>query len=75
MRFNREMRDYVRKLLLTSIALNEISKYQELSYQKSVEIRKQHEEAYKKWLFYKNLQAELNKQTNRRWNNDKRNKI
>ena len=61
MRFNREMRDYVRKLLLTSIALNEISKYQELSYQKSIEIHKKHKEVYKKWLFYKNLQKELNK--------------
>ena len=36
-----------------------------ISYQKSIELRLAHEEAYKKWLFYKNLQQELSKPKSR----------
>ena len=63
---NREIRDYIKKLLEISIMLQKLAFAENISYQKSVELRLAHEEAYKKWLFYKNLQAELNKQSNRR---------
>ena len=48
---------YLKKLLETSIALNDLSKSENISYEKAVELRKQHQEVYNKWLFYKNLQA------------------
>lgn len=51
--------DYLKKLLEISIKLNELSKSDEISYEKAVELRKQHQEAYKKWVFYKNLQATI----------------
>ena len=50
---------YLKKLLETSIALNELSKSENISYEKAVELRRQHQEAYNKWLFYKNLQATI----------------
>ena len=53
--------DYLKKLLEISIALSELSHSNNVSYEKSIELRKQHEEAYKKWLFYKNLQKTMNK--------------
>ena len=51
--------DYLKKLLEISIALSELSHSNNVSYEKSIELRKQHEEAYKKWLFYKNLQKTM----------------
>ena len=51
--------DYLKKLLEISIKFNELSKSDEISYEKAVELRKQHQEAYKKWVFYKNLQATI----------------
>ena len=58
---NREMRDYIKKLMEISIMLQQSAVAEGISYQKSVELRQAHEEAYKKWLFYKNLQEELSK--------------
>ena len=51
--------DYLKKLLEISIALSELASSNNISYEKSIELRKQHEEAYKKWLFYKNLQKTM----------------
>ena len=51
--------DYLKKLLKISIKLNELSKSDKISYEKAVELRKQHQEAYKKWVFYKHLQATI----------------
>ena len=51
--------DYLKKLLEISINLNELSKSDKISYEKAVELRKQHQEAYKKWVFYKNLQTTI----------------
>ena len=39
--------------------INELSSSNNISYEKSIELRKQHEEVYKKWLFYKNLQKTM----------------
>ena len=50
---------YLKKLLEISIALNDLSKSDNISYEKAVELRKKHQEAYKKWVFYKNLQATI----------------
>jgi len=55
----RLLHDYLKKLLEISIALSELSHSDNISYEKAVELRKQHEEAYKKWLFYKNLQTTI----------------
>ena len=62
---NREIRDYIKKLLEISVMLQKLAFAEDISYQKSVELRLAHEEAYKKWLFYKNLQQELNKSKSR----------
>ena len=62
---SREMRDYIKKLLEISIMLQKLAFAEDLSYQKSVELRSAHEKAYKKWLFYKNLQQELSKSKSR----------
>ena len=62
---SREIRDYIKKLLEISIALQKLAFAEGISYQKSVELRLAHEEAYKKWLFYKNLQQELSKPKSR----------
>lgn len=62
---NREIRDYIKKLLEISIMLQKLAFAEGISYQKSVELRLAHEEAYKKWLFYKNLQQELSKPKSR----------
>ena len=51
--------DYLKKLLEISIKLNELSKSDKISYEKAVELRKQHQEADKKWVFYKNLQTTI----------------
>ena len=61
----REMRDYIKKLLEISIMLQKLAFNEDISYQKSVELRLAHKEAYKKWLFYKNLQQELSKPKSR----------
>lgn len=50
---------YLKKLLEISIALNDLSKSDNISYEKAVELRRQHQEAYNKWLFYKNLQTTI----------------
>ena len=60
-----EMRDYIKKLLEISIMLQKLAFAEDISYQKSVELRLAHEKAYKKWLFYKNLQQELSKPKSR----------
>ena len=62
---NREIRDYIKKLLEISVMLQKLAFAEGISYQKSVELRLAHEEAYKKWLFYKNLQHELSKPKSR----------
>lgn len=62
---NREIRDYIKKLLEISIMLQKLAFAEGISYQKSIELRSAHEEAYKKWLFYKNLQQELSKPKSR----------
>lgn len=62
---NREIRDYIKKLLEISIMLQKLAFTEGISYQKSIELRLAHEEAYKKWLFYKNLQKELSKPKSR----------
>ena len=62
---SREMRDYIKKLLEISIMLQKLACAEDLSYRKSVELRLAHEKAYKKWLFYKNLQQELSKSKSR----------
>ena len=51
--------DYLKKLLEISIKLNDLSKSDKISYEKAVELRKRHQEAYKKWIFYKNLQTTI----------------
>lgn len=61
----REMRDYINKLLEISLMLQKLAFSEDISYQKSVELRLAHEKAYKKWLFYKNLQQELSKSKSR----------
>ena len=58
---NREIRDYIEKLLEISLALQKLAFSEDISYQKSEELRSEHEKAYNKWLFYKNLQIELSK--------------
>ena len=50
---------YLKKLLEISIALNDLSKSENISYEKAVELRRQHQEAYNKWLFYKKLQSTI----------------
>ena len=62
---NREIRDYIKKLLEISVMLQKLAFAEGISYQKSIELRSAHEEAYKKWLFYKNLQLELSKSKSR----------
>jgi len=62
---SREMRDYIKKLMEISIMLQKLAFAEGISYQKSIELRLAHEEAYKKWLFYKNLQQELSKPKSR----------
>ena len=62
---SREMRDYIKKLLEISLMLQKLAFAENISYQKSVELRLAHKEAYKKWLFYKNLQQELSKPKSR----------
>lgn len=62
---NREIRDYIKKLLEISIMLQKLAFAEGISYKKSIELRSAHEEAYKKWLFYKNLQQELSKPKSR----------
>ena len=54
---------YLKKLLETSIALNDLSKSENISYEKAVELRQQHQEAYNKWLFYKNLQTTIRRKS------------
>ena len=56
---HRLLYDYLKKLLEISITLRELSSSNNISYEKSIELRKQHEEVYKKWLFYKNLQKTM----------------
>lgn len=59
---NRKMRDYIYELLELSLLLQKVSTDFNTPYEKAVELRKEHEKAYKKWLFYKNLQQEMAKQ-------------
>lgn len=51
--------DYLKQLLEISIQLSDLSHSDKISYEKAVELRQQHREAYEKWLFYKNLQATI----------------
>lgn len=57
----REMRDHIKKLLEISIELQKLALDESLSYQKAIELRLAHREAYKKWLFYKELYETVNK--------------
>lgn len=58
---DRERRDYIRKLLETSLVLQRLALSLDISYEKSKELQAKHHETYNKWLFYKNLQEELSK--------------
>ena len=58
---NRVLYEQIKYLLDLSLRLSNLSKSSEISYEKSVELRQQHEKTYKKWLFYKKLQQSLNK--------------
>ena len=55
----KQLYDYLKKLLEMSIQLNELSHSDDISYEKAIELRRQHDEIYKKWVFYKNLLATI----------------
>ena len=55
--------DYLKKLLEISIKLNDLSKSENISYEKAVELRQLHQEAYNKWLFYKKLQSTISRKS------------
>lgn len=55
----RLLRDYLKKLLEISLELDKLSKSDNISYDKAVELRQKHQEAYNKWLFYKNLASTI----------------
>lgn len=58
----REIRDIINKLEYASKKLKELSMYNEVSYEKALELRAQQQDIYNKWKFYKRLQLELNKE-------------
>lgn len=55
----RQLYDYLKELLIVSKQLNELSHSDKISYEKAVELRKMHEEVYKKWLFYRTIQITM----------------
>ena len=70
----REIRDIINKLEYASKKLKEFSMYNEIDYEKALELRAQQQDIYNKWKFYKGLQLELNKE--RSENSEyKRNKV
>ena len=58
----REIRDIVNKLEYASKKLKELSNYNEIDYEKALELRVKQQDIYNKWKFYKGLQLELNKE-------------
>lgn len=70
----RELRDIVNKLEYTSKRLKELSIYNEVTYERALELRAQQQDIYNKWKFYKGLQLELNKERSD-LNEYKRNKV
>ena len=62
----REIRDIINKLEYASKKLKEFSMYNEVPYERALELRAKQQDIYNKWKFYKGLQLELNKQSNRR---------
>lgn len=58
----REIRDIINKLEYASKKLRELSTYNEVNYEKALELRVQQQNIYNKWKFYKRLQLELNKE-------------
>ena len=68
----REIRDIINKLEYASKKLKEFSMYNEIDYEKALELRAQQQDIYNKWKFYKGLQLELNKE---RIENEKSNNI
>ena len=70
----REIRNIINKLEYASKKLKELSMYNEIDYEKALELRAQQQDIYNKWKFYKGLQLELNKE--RSENSEyKRNKV
>ena len=70
----REIRDIINKLEYASKKLKEFSMYNEIDYEKALELRARQQDIYNKWKFYKGLQLELNKE--RSENSEyKRNKV
>lgn len=57
----REIRDIINKLEYASKKLKELSTYNEVDYERALELRAQQQDIYNKWKFYKGLQLELNK--------------
>lgn len=70
----REIRDIINKLEYASKKLKEFSMYNEIDYEKALELRAQQQDIYNKWKFYKGLQLELNKERSD-LNEYKRNKV
>ena len=58
----REIRDIINKLEYASKKLKELSNYNEIDYEKALELRVKRQDIYNKWKFYKGLQLELNKE-------------
>lgn len=58
----REIRDIINKLEYASKKLKELSNYNEIDYEKALELRVKQQDIYNKWKFYKGLQLELNKE-------------
>jgi septation ring formation regulator EzrA len=61
----RELRDIINKLEYISKKLKELSNYNEIDYEKALELRAQQQDIYNKWKFYKGLQLELSKPKSR----------
>lgn len=58
----REIKEKINKLNKVSNNLNTLSKTGEISFEKSKNIYKQQNEAYKKFVFFKNIFKELEKE-------------
>ena len=58
----REIRDIINKLEYALKKLKELSTYNEVTYERALELRTQQLEIYNKWKFYKELQNYLNEE-------------
>ena len=61
----REIRDIINKLEYASKKLKELSTYNEVDYERALELRAQQQDLYYKWKFYNGLQNYLNKEKNK----------